>query len=40
VALGLPFFGYGFINHWGWFILGGFLAAWGIVGWMLEPAAE
>jgi cytochrome c oxidase subunit 1 len=40
VGLGLPFLGYGFIDHWFWFIPGGFFLAWGIVGWLLEPASE
>jgi hypothetical protein len=40
MGLGLPNQAYGINEHWAWFILGGFLAAWGIVGWLLEPATE
>ena len=40
VALGLPLIGYGFIEHWWFFIPGGLLTVFGIFGWALEPDSE
>ncbi len=40
LALGLPFIGWGLINHWGLLIPGAIFVFWGVVGWMLEPASE
>jgi hypothetical protein len=40
VALGLPLLGYGLTEHWIWFAPGALLAAWGLVGWLLEPPSE
>jgi cytochrome c oxidase subunit I len=40
VALGIPLIGYGFIEHWWFFIPGGLLTVFGIFGWALEPDSE
>ena len=32
--------GYGFIEHWVWFIPGGLFVLFGLLGWAMEPAAE
>jgi len=40
VALGIPLVGYGFIHHWAWFIPGGLLTLFGLLGWAMEPDSE